>query len=123
MKIENKVLIGVEEKDIVDGKFVIPDNVIEIGGSIFNNSISLKEVDLNNVTTIGDYAFSHCINLTTVFSSKLCKYIKVVGDYGFWCCTSLVDVNINTFTRIEHKALEHCESLSSKIKRILRGSQ
>ena len=43
----------------------------------------------NSVTSIGEYAFSHCTSLTSVTISDS---VTSIGEYAFYDCTSLTDV-------------------------------
>ena len=64
-----------------------------------------------SVTTIGDYAFSRCANLTTVTISDS---VTTIGDYAFYWCESLASVTIpDSVTTIGDYAFSECFALTS----------
>ena len=77
MKIENNVLLRVQDSDIKDGKFTVPDGVTMIGSMAFLGCLSLTSIIIpDSVTSIGDWAFDNCSNLTSVYYT---------GDIASWC--------------------------------------
>ena len=68
----------------------------------------IRTVHLDNVTTIGDYAFQNYANLHDVNIAV----VAVIGDYAFQNCTALVGIHIeNTATAIGEYALAGCTAL------------
>ena len=64
----------------------------------------------NSVTSIGDYAFMWCSELTSVDIS----YVTSIGDYAFSDCTGLASIKIpNSVTHIGLGAFTNCDRLSS----------
>lgn len=63
------------------------------------------------VTSIGDYAFSGCISLTSITISD---GVTSIGERAFIGCTSLTSITIpNSVTRINDGAFKECRSLTS----------
>ena len=64
-----------------------------------------------DVTKIGDYAFNHCENFTSVY---IPDGVTTIGDYAFFYCTSLTSVTIpGSVTTIGESAFAFCGSLTS----------
>lgn len=83
-KIDGNMLVSYSgtEKEVV-----VPDTVVVIGESAFENNDFVEKVVLpNTVEEINEYAFWGCDNLKTV---SLGKKIKQVGDYAFANCVGL----------------------------------
>ncbi|MDE5565236.1 MAG: leucine-rich repeat domain-containing protein, partial [Oscillospiraceae bacterium] len=69
------------------------------------------EIDGKVVTSIGDGAFSVCINLTSI---TIPKDVTVICDYAFYGCTNLTSVTIpEGVTKIGAFVFENCTSLTS----------
>lgn len=67
MKIIDGVLKEVNESEIINGYFKVPENVKVIDDNVFINT-NIEEIDLSNVEEIEGYAFAY---------SKLKQVIKV----------------------------------------------
>lgn len=113
----------------VEGHFVVPDTVVEIGESAFEGCNNLVSIDLPySVTHIADQAFSDCASLKYLsFSERLvsigdCAFqnceqlemavlpdsLKVVGKRAFYKCVGLSFVDIPTGTKLGYKAFKDC---------------
>ena len=67
----------------------------------------------DSVTSINDYAFSHCGSLTSV---TLPNCVTSIGAYAFYGCRSLKSITIpNSVTSIGHGVFPFCESLKEII--------
>ena len=65
-----------------------------------NQRSSINKVVIgNNVTSIGDNAFSYCTALKDVDLSKASS-LEVIGDHAFMYCTALKDVNLSEATSL-----------------------
>ena len=82
------------------------------GGTILLNGEPLKNITIpNTLTTINDYIFSSCSDLTTV---TMGNNILSIGQCAFYSCKSLTSVTIgNSVTLIEYNAFRYCRSLTS----------
>ena len=70
--------------------YTIPNSVTSIGEYAFSHCTSLTSVTIpNSVTSIGEHAFSYCTSLTSVTISDS---VTSIGEYAFYDCTSLTDV-------------------------------
>ena len=74
--------------------------------------LSIKKVVINNgVTSIGDYAFSECTELTSV---TIPNSVTSIGNGAFGICTGLTSVTIpNSVTSIGEEAFQYCSGLTS----------
>ena len=81
-------------------------------GSWFGGLESIKELKLGEeVTSIGDEAFSHCYGLT---SATIPNSVTSIGDFAFAYCNGLTSVNIpNSVTSIGYEAFVGCSNLTS----------
>ena len=80
------------------GRYTIPDSILEVKEGAFGGISTLKTLNLNNVTHIGEYAFAECTALTSVtFANE-----KFTIDAGaFAACTKLATlVNIKNTKKI-----------------------
>ena len=115
-----------EMRDCIDGMFclwghrnrssiksiVIGDSVTTIGDWVFYDCDNLTSVAIpNSVTTIGDWAFSYCDNLTSV---TIGDSVTTIGEVAFQCCKKLTSVDIgDSVTFIGNQAFNGCTSLTS----------
>ena len=95
-----------------DSEYVIPNSVISIGDSAFENCTSLTSVTIpDSVTSIGRYTFENCTSLTSV---TIPNSVTSIGDDAFYNCTSLTSVTIpDSVTSIGSGAFSNCTSLKS----------
>lgn len=87
----------------------IPDSVTNIGNSVFDSALNLKEIDLKNVTSIGDSAFKNSAiekikmdKVTSIgvdaFANSQIKSIAIpegvesIGEWAFANATALEEV-------------------------------
>lgn len=139
MKIVNGALLKVEQDDIIDGCFSVPDGVAIIAPSAFVGCSSLERVRISaDVTMVSPLAFYGCENLAIVNfeeNSRLkridkcafesCENLKdivipasvfEIGAHAFKNCTQLTTVDFEPNNRIEligAYAFQNCHNLSS----------
>ena len=91
---------------------VIPNDVTSIGDYAFSGYDSLTSVEIgDSVTSIGYYAFSGCSSLTSVVIPDSVTYISFRAFYN---CSSLTSVVIpDSVTSIGNSAFYGCDSLTS----------
>ena len=90
----------------------IPNSVTSIGNYAFYNCSELTSVTIpNSVTSIGNYAFRNCSGLTSV---TIPNSVTSIGNYAFRNCSGLTSVTIgNSVTSIGANAFCNCSGLTS----------
>ena len=84
--------------DEYTGKVVIPEEVTYMEKT-------------RKVTSIGDYTFANCTNLTSV---TIPNTVTSIGEYAFYWCTGLTFISIpNSVTSIGEFAFDNCSGLTS----------
>lgn len=88
---------------------ILPEGLLEIGGSAFAHCSSLESIDIpSTVTVINDYAFYECTGLKSIKLPNVLTVNKAV----FGGCKSLESINIPiSVDMIGDRAFESCESL------------
>lgn len=77
MKTINGILIEVNNRDIVNGTFIIPDSVTSIGDWAFSDCRGLTSITIpDSMTSIGSFAFEDCNGLTSKKANYKAFYIK-----------------------------------------------
>lgn len=70
---------------------------------------TLTEYTNNRVTSIGNYAFTDCVNLTSVSFPEATS----IGNSAFYYCNKLTSVSFPNVTSIGNSAFRSCPSLTS----------
>ena len=92
------------------GDVTIPDGVVTIGESAFDNCEAMTSVVIpSSVKTIGEGAFSYCTSLT---SMTIPENVKIIGESAFADCTSLKTVECSA-SQIGAYAFCFCTSLKN----------
>ena len=99
-----------EQKQLT--KVTIGNNITSIGECAFSGCISLTSINIpNSVTSIGSSAFSGCTSLTSI---NIPNSVTSIGSYAFGYCKSLPSITIpNGITSIEDRTFRECYSMSS----------
>jgi hypothetical protein len=112
MKIKNQTLICVDNSDIINGTFTIPESVTIIGNDAFRNCDSLISITIpNNITIIGNRAFWRCNSLNSI---KISNSVTIIGNSAFYGCNNLTIITIPTSVEtVDLWAFTDCTSLTS----------
>ena len=93
-------------------KLTIPDDVTSIGNGAFSDCKSLTSITIpDSVTSIGKDAFGGCESLTSI---TIPDSVTSIGEEAFCVCESLTSITIpNSVTSIGEFAFSGCTSLTS----------
>ena len=91
---------------------VIEDGVTSIGNYAFTYCVSLTSITIpDSVTSIGYYAFFYCKSLTSI---TIPDSVTSIGNYAFFYCRNLTSITIpDSVTSIGNDAFSNCRSLTS----------
>lgn len=112
MVIKDNVLVKVEDSDIVNGTFIIPENIEFISDYAFSHCEKLESINIpDGVTEIGNYAFSCCEKLEKII---IPESVIEIGYSAFSGCDSLTSIMIpEGITTIGPSVFSGCVSLTS----------
>ncbi len=89
----------------------LPKNVKNIGYMAFANCKNAKNLTLLQVETIGEQAFTHCLELQTVV---LPQTLTTIGGGAFYRCESLCTISIpKSVTQMGDSVFAYCKELLS----------
>ena len=91
---------------------IIPSSVTSIGNSAFSHCMELSSVSIpDGMTSIGNWAFYNCESLTSI---DIPDNVVSIGEDAFWKCDNLTSVTIGiSVASIGQWAFEDCSSLNS----------
>ena len=97
-----------------DASVTIPNSVTSIGDYAFTGCYNLTSIEIpNSVTSIGNYAFSGCSGLTSV---TIPNSVTSIGEAAFSGCSGLTSITIpNSVTSIGSSVFSYCSGLTSVI--------
>ena len=91
-KYQGNVLTKVQDEDIVDGVFTVPENIKVIDDEVFRGNALIKKVILpEGLEKISTSAFEYCKNLESI---NIPSTVKEIEETAFSECESLSSVNI-----------------------------
>ena len=90
----------------------IPNNITSIGDLAFSDCRRLESITLpNSVMKIGKWALSDCVSLTSI---ELPDNLTKIGDSAFFDCKGLTSVTVpDKVTSIDSWAFCNCKNLTS----------
>ena len=93
-------------------EYVLGEDVTSIGEYAFYGCTDLTSITIpEGVTSIGNYAFDGCYGLTSV---TIPKNVMSIGDYAFYNCTGFTSITIpEGVTTIGSYAFYNCTGLTS----------
>ena len=101
------------KEEVKETKYIqIPKGVTSIGNYAFYNCNNLTSITIpKSVTSIGECAFESCKSLTSI---TIPDSVTSIGDYAFKNCKSLTSITIpESVTSIGTYAFWNCNSLYS----------
>lgn len=87
---------------------VLPDYITEVPFSAFYGCVNLKNINLENIVSVGESAFSYCFKLNDLDFSSL----ESVSYDSFLYCEALTTLSSEKLTNITERAFAYCSSLS-----------
>lgn len=114
---EDGVLLDKEQSTLLQcppgrsGSYTIPSSVTSVADYGFSGCVNLTSIAIpNTVTSLGDYAFNGDVGLQSV---QMAASVKSVGPGAFYGCISLTDLTIpNSVTSLGDGAFSSCASLT-----------
>ena len=96
---------------LLAGDLVLPTTITTIPNYAFYGCCNLTNVKLhNNITSIGNYAFADCTSIASITGGD---NLETIGEYAFHYCKSLTTFSIsNKVTIINRSTFESCSALS-----------
>ena len=100
------------DNELITGELIIPDSVTSIGNYAFSCCYNLTSITIpDSVTSIGNSAFSCCSSLTSI---TIGDSVTSIAEYAFYYCSSLISITIpDSVTSIGDWAFYDCDSLTS----------
>jgi len=87
----------------------LPETVTKTDFGAFMSCINLKEINLENVTYIGNASFDECKSLVSADTSN----VTYLGQLAFVRCSSLRSLDLSSATYIGQNAVNACPELTS----------
>ena len=96
----------ITNKDIVNGSFVFPESVTEIGNGAFDGCTSLSNIIIpESVTEIGCWAFDGCSSLKNI---TIPESVTEIGNGAFYGCASLKKVSLSKKVKLGNYVFRGC---------------
>ena len=99
-------------KNFTHSELYIPDNVTSIGNSAFTYCANLSSCTISSaITSINNNVFQSCTSLSSI---NIPDSVTSIGNQAFYNCTSLTSIDIpDSVTSIGNEAFHNCYSLTS----------
>ena len=92
------------------GAYAVPPSVTSIEDYAFSSCYQLTNVILSALTNIGDAAFQSCFRLANV---TFPEGLKTIGGLAFESCGALTSINLpDSLTSIGERAFQDCDALA-----------
>ncbi len=91
-----------------DVDIVLPDTILTVADEAFDKK-SLRSVDFNKVTSIGDFMFENMTSLVSVKGEN----VTFVGNFAFDGCINLQTVDMPNIEQIGRRGFALCTNLTS----------
>lgn len=83
---------------------MMPESLVKIGAYAFFDSVEIRNIDLNKVEEIDDYAFAGCILMTSL---TIPSTVKVLGESTFSHCSQLNYLALGSLGEVENSYLSY----------------
>jgi len=91
---------------------VVGNAVTSIGNRAFSHCVNMTSVVIgNSVATIGKSAFYHCRNLQSV---TIPESVTSIGSLAFVLCSNLTEANVPESVTVNESAFQGCKNLQKK---------
>ena len=109
---DKQKVVLIQAPGAISGSYEIPHGATTIGDYAFYYCTNLTSVTIpDSATTIGEETFKSCNNLTSV---AIPDSVTTIGNEAFKSCTSLISVTIpDSVTIIGDEAFRSCNSLTN----------
>ena len=104
---DNAVTDSIIERSITE---IVDDVLTSIGNYVFYNCSNLTTANFPAVTTIGGSAFSSCSKLTT---ANFPAVTSSIGSSAFYDCSNLTTANFPAVTSIGNSVFSSCSKLTT----------
>lgn len=91
---------------------ILPVTLTHIGSHAFEDCYNLKDLDLSHVTSLEQYAFWNCTNLTLAEGTNFSPDLRHIPFLAFGGCKQLTGVDLSHITSLSTSAFQDCENLT-----------
>ena len=116
LNIVDNIVVGVNFP--IAGDLVIPEGVVDISSKVFMSNSAITSVTFPaSLRSIGEYAFSKCVNLQSIkFHSD--SHLLDIGNHCFDHCVSLTDIDLpGSLEYIGEYAFAYCACFTAEMKK------
>ena len=87
----------------------LPSTVTSLGDYCFQNCTNLTQINLQNVTSLGKYCFYYCVKLTSIDLPN----VTSLGNSCFQNCSKLTSIDLPNVTSLGNSCFQTCSNLTS----------